>query len=267
MVPGRRRSRVRRYVTELTYPGLVFVATVAMWEGASRLGVVTPYLLPAPSAILARLIELRAILWSHTVVTALEILLGFVLAIAVGVVLAIAVVYLRPFERAVYPWIVATQAVPKVALAPLLIVWLGFGLLPKVVIAVLIAFFPILIDTVIGLRSVEEQSIFLLQSMGAGRWKTFWYLRLPNALPNIFGGMKVGVILATVGAIVAEFIGANEGLGYLLIFANGILDTRLLFAALTLIAALAVLLYAATNALEKVCIRWHVSVRSGAVTM
>jgi NitT/TauT family transport system permease protein len=135
------------------------------------------------------------------------------------------------------------------------------GLAPKIIIGFLIAFFPILIDTVIGLRSVETESIFLLQSMGADRWKTFRYVRLPNALPNLFGGMKVAITLAVVGAIVGEFIGANEGLGYVLLFANGILDTQLLFAALVAISLLALVFYAVINLLERIFIRWHVSVR------
>ena len=253
---------LRQRLLGLGFPASSLAAGIAVWEAVTRSGLVPPYLLPAPSSIVAQLIEARGPLLGHTVVTALEILLGFLLALIIGILLAMAVVYVRPFERAIYPWIVATQAIPIVAIGPLFIVWLGFGLLPKVIIAFLIAFFPILIDTVIGLRSVEQESIFLLRSMGAGRWKIFRYLRMPNALPNLFGAMKVAITLATVGAIVGEFIGANQGLGYVLLFANGILDTRLLFAALTAISALALAFYVLVVALERLCIRWHVSIRS-----
>jgi NitT/TauT family transport system permease protein len=249
-------------------PQLAFLLIgIAIWEAVTRGGLVAPYLLPAPSAVLARLVSARSLFLGHAAVTALEIVLGFLLALVVGVGLAIAVVYVRPFEAAVYPWIIATQTIPKVALAPLFIVWLGFGLLPKVIIAFLIAFFPILVDTVVGFKSVEAESIFLLRSMGAGEWKIFRYLRLPSALPNLFGGMKVAIILATVGAIVGEFVGANEGLGYALLVANGTLDTTLLFGALALISALALLCYGIVCLIESACIRWHVSRRSEWTTL
>jgi NitT/TauT family transport system permease protein len=251
------RERVHRSI-----PLLTFVVGVAAWEGLVRFGVVAPYLLPPPSAVAARLIEAREMLFGHTVVTAIEIVLGFLLAVVVGVALAIAVVYVRAFEAAIYPWVIATQTVPKVALAPLFIVWLGFGLLPKVVIAFLIAFFPILVDTVIGLKSVESESVYLLRSMGAGPWKVFRYVRLPTALPNLFGGMKVAIMLATVGAIVGEFVGSNDGLGYTLLVANGTLDTSLMFSALVLISSLAWVFYMVVSLLEGAAIRWHVSKRT-----
>lgn len=259
-------STLRRSLIDVAYPMATFVVVIAIWEIASRAGLVASYLLPAPSEIVVKLAEARSSLLAHTLVTAVEIVVSFVAALVVGVVLAIGVVYIRPLERAVYPWIIATQVIPKVAIAPLFIVWFGFGLAPKVIIGFLIAFFPILIDTVIGLRSVESESIFLLQSMGAGRWQSFLRLRLPNAAPNIFAGMKVSITLATVGAIVAEFVGANEGLGYVLLFANGIIDTKLLFAALTLISILALVLYLIVSALEHIIIRWHVSTRSQLVS-
>lgn len=255
-------STLRRSLVDLAYPTAIFVVVIAIWESASRANLVASYLLPAPSEIVVRLVEARSSLLAHTLVTAVEIVLSFLAALVVGVVLAIGVVYVRPLERAVYPWIIATQVIPKVAIAPLFIVWFGFGLAPKVIIGFLIAFFPILIDTVIGLRSVEAESVFLLQSMGAGRWQSFLRLRLPNAAPNIFAGMKVAITLATVGAIVAEFVGANEGLGYVLLFANGIIDTKLLFAALTMISLLALVLYLIVSVLEHIIIRWHVSTRS-----
>lgn len=247
---------------EAGIPLLTFVAGVVAWEAVVRLGLVAPYLLPPPSAVGARLVEARQMLFGHMVVTAIEIILGFLLAVVVGVALAIAVVYLRAFEAAVYPWVIATQTIPKVALAPLFIVWLGFGLLPKVVIGFLIAFFPILVDTVIGLKSVETESVYLLRSMGAGPWKIFRYLRMPTAMPNLFGGMKVAIMLATVGAIVGEFVGANEGLGYTLLVANGALDTTLLFSTLVLISFLAWVFYVFVSLLESAAIRWHVSKRN-----
>jgi NitT/TauT family transport system permease protein len=199
-------------------------------------------------------------------ITTGEIVLGFAAAAILGVLLAMLVVYVKPFETAFYPWIVATQAVPKVAMGPLFIYWLGFGLVPKIVIAFLIAFFPVFIDVLVGLRSVDPDAVKLMRSMGASGWQSFRYLRLPQALPSVFAGLKVGITFASVGAVVGEFIGADEGLGYLLLYANASLDTPLLFVALLLVSIVSLLLYAALTAVERVCIRWHVSVRTSSNT-
>jgi NitT/TauT family transport system permease protein len=252
---------MRDRLMRLTWPGLTLFVFLLAWEAATRGGLIAPYMLPAPSTIAMRLAASWTILVPHIWVTTIEIVLGFLLAVVVGVALAIATAYLPVFERSVYPWIVASQAVPKVAIGPLFVLWMGFGLLPKVVIAFLIAFFPVMIDTVVGLRSIEPDSVLLLRSMGARRWKTFFYLNLPSALPNIFGGMKVAITLATIGAIVGEFIGANEGLGYVLIVATGNLDAPLVFAVLVLISALAVIFYAVVELIEEFFIWWHVSKR------
>lgn len=255
------KEQLQATLSSLAYPTVVLVIVLAVWEGASEAGWIAPYILPAPSAIVAKVWALRVLLLQHTWATTVEILLGFLLALVSGVVLAVAVVYVRPFERAFYPWIVATQAIPKVALGPLFIVWFGFGLLPKIVIAALIAFFPIMIGTIVGLKSIERDSLFLLQSMGSSSLQTFWHARLPNGLPQIFAGMKVAIVLASVGAIVGEFVGANEGLGYVLLTANGTVDTQLLFAALLIISVLSTALYWVVHWAERICIRWHVSVR------
>ena len=202
----------------------------------------------------------------HMVVTAGEIIGGFILAVIVGILLAAAIVFVRFIERAIYPWLVVVQVVPKVALGPLLLIWLGFGFFPKVLISFLLAFFPIMIDTMVGMKSVERDAIFLLKSMGAGDWTIFWRLRLPHALPHIFGSLKVAITLATVGAIVGEFIGADKGLGYVLIFANGSMDTTLMFTALTWISVLSLVFYALVAWTEKVALRWHVSQRGEGAT-
>jgi NitT/TauT family transport system permease protein len=243
------RAMLRRRLDDLVYPGVVLAIVLVVWEASGRYGYVAGYILPTPTAIAAKLGRSWDLLVHHTWVT------------TVGIVLAMGVVYVRLFERAFYPWIVATQAIPKVALGPLIVVWFGFGLLPKVVIGCLIAFFPIMIGTIAGLKSIERESLYLLRSMGAGPLKTFWYAQLPNGLPHIFSGMKVAIVLASVGAIVGEFVGANDGLGYVLLTANGMLDTELLFSALVIISVLATVLYWAVHLAERVFIRWHVSVR------
>ena len=261
--PGSRDVREAGGYSEIrsALPFISFVAVVVAWESASRLGLVASYILPAPSTVAVKIQSMWAILAYHTWVTAVEIMAGFLMAVVAGVGLGLVMVYVKWFELVVYPWVIVSQVVPKVAIAPLFIIWLGFGELPKIVIAFLIAFFPILVDTLIGLKSVEQEPVFLLRSMGAGRLRTFWYLRLPTALPNVFAGLRVGMTLATVGAIIGEFVGANEGLGYLLLFANGIIDTPLLFAALVILSGLALVFYWAVVVVERLFIPWHVSVR------
>lgn len=243
---------------------LSFVVALVVWEWVARAGWVAEYIVPAPSVIVAQIVEKRRLLLFHTYVTAVEIVLGFLLAVVGGVGIAMVMVYVRMVERVVYPWIVVSQVIPKVAVGPLLLMWLGFGLFPKVVIAFLVAFFPVLVGAMVGFRSVEQEPVFLLRSMGADRWRMFWHVQVPTALPNIFAGMKVAITLAVVGAIVGEFIGANAGLGYLLLFANGVIDTKLLFAALVMISLLATAAYWLVAVLERILIPWHISVRRDA---
>ncbi|GAA4337371.1 ABC transporter permease [Pigmentiphaga soli] len=244
---------------------LMFLATAALfiaaWETSSRMGWLPPYLVPSPSKIAEKFAATFGTMAGHAWLTAAEIAAGFLLATAGAVVLAALIVFFKPVERAVYPWLVILQVIPKVALGPLLIIWLGFSFFPKVLMAFLLAFFPIMIDTIIGLRSIETNSIYLLRSMGAGRLGIFRYLQLPNALPHLFGSLKVAITLAVVGALVGEFIGANEGLGYVLVSANGSLDTELLFVSLVWISAQAMVFYGLVVAAEKVCVSWHVSHR------
>ena len=261
VIRGPAQTRWIGRILGLRDAAIVFVVVCAVWEIGARAGLYPPYVLPAPSAIAERLASTADQLWGHMLVTAVEIAGGFVLALIVGILLAAAIVFVPWVERAIYPWLVVVQVIPKVALGPLLIIWLGFGYLPKVLISFLLAFFPIMIDTIIGMRSVERDAVFLLRSMGASEARIFFNLRLPNALPHIFGSLKVAITLATVGAIVGEFIGADNGLGYVLIFANGSMDTTLMFAALVWISVLALGFYALVSLAEKFFLSWHVSQR------
>lgn len=251
-----------RLLVDIGYPSLLFIVTIAVWEFGARAGWFPPYVLPAPSMIVARIGDTADLMLHHAVVTSAEIILGFVLAVIIGVALAAMIVFVRTIDKAFYPWLVVVQVIPKVALGPLLVVWLGFGFLPKVLLAFLLSFFPVMISAMVGLRSIDNDSMFLLRSMGANPIKIFRHLQLPSALPGIFGSMKVAITLATVGAIVGEFIGANEGLGYVLVTANGVLDTTLIFVALTWISVLALLFYGAIAVLENASVHWHVSHRS-----
>jgi NitT/TauT family transport system permease protein len=237
-------------------------AVVVVWEFGVRLGHVPAYLLPPPSAIFQSLVSDWKVIYLNITPTLIAIVGGFALSVVIGIPLATLIVFSRFAERLLYPPMIASQAIPKVAVAPLFVVWMGFGVLPKVWIAFLIAFFPVVIDTVVGLRSVQPEMLQLGRSMGGGTLKVFLKLRLPNALPNIFAGLKVAIALAVVGAITGEFVGSQSGLGYLLTSASGQMDTSLVFAVLVTISVIAMLLFMIIEAVEKLVIPWHSSMRS-----
>jgi NitT/TauT family transport system permease protein len=256
--PRRLWDQLDRYGVPL---GLA-AAVVVVWEFGVRLAHVPAYLLPPPSAIFQSLVSDWKVIYLNITPTLIAIVGGFALSVVIGIPLATLIVFSRFAERMLYPPMIASQAIPKVAIAPLFVVWMGFGVLPKVWIAFLIAFFPVVIDTVVGLRSVQPEMLQLGRSMGGGTLKVFLKLRLPNALPNIFAGLKVAIALAVVGAITGEFVGSQSGLGYLLTSASGQMDTALVFAVLVTISAIAMLLFMIIEAVEKLVIPWHSSMRS-----
>src|SRR3974390_1643833 len=191
----------------------VFVAIFAGWEIAVRALGIPDFILPSPSAIVIKIVVSWQLLIWNAFVTLQEILLGFGLSVVIAIPLAIAVVYSGVFERVAFPFMVSLQTIPKVALAPILVMWLGYGILPKIMVAFLISFFPIVIGAVVGMRSTEKEMIYLVQSMGASELTTFLKIRLPRALPSIFGGLKVGMGQAVVGATVGEVLAAGSRLG------------------------------------------------------
>lgn len=255
----------REALDRLGYPIGLTVLVLGGWEMAVRLDNVPRYLLPPPSIIAVTFVADWRMIYLNIEPTLVSILGGFALSVVIGVPLAILIVFSRVAERLLYPPMVASQAIPKVAVAPLFIVWMGYGITPKVWIAFLIAFFPIVIDTVIGLRSVPPEMLQLGRSMGGGTFRVFLKLRLPNALPNLFAGMKVAIALAVVGAITGEFVGSQAGLGYLLTSASGQMDTALVFAVLVMISVIAIVLFAIIEGLERLAIPWHASMRSRTV--
>ncbi|MFB6462880.1 ABC transporter permease [Bradyrhizobium tunisiense] len=222
---------------------------------------VPPYLLPLPGDVIQRMREDFWFLLHHSWITICITLGGFLLSIAFGVPLAIALVASRVLERAVMPWLILSQTFPKVALAPLIVVWFGLGLGPKFVITFLVAFFPILISTIVGLRSIEREMIELASSVRASTLQMFFHFRLPMALPNIFAGMKVSIAFSVVGAVIAEWVGTNSGLGYLLLQANANLDTSLLFSVLVMLLIVGVVLYYVVEFIEQLVIPWHSTIR------
>ncbi|WP_127144006.1 ABC transporter permease [Pelagibacterium montanilacus] len=246
---------------DAAYPFATFVLFVIAWYGAAVFFDIPPYLLPRPEAVIERLVGDFGYLMRHTWVTTYETLGGFFLSIVVGVPLAFLIVSSRVLDKAIMPWLILSQTFPKVALAPLIVVWFGLGITPKILITFLVAFFPIVISTVVGLRSMEREMLELATSMRASRFQLFWKFRFPLALPSLFSGLKVSVAFAVVGAVIAEWVGATEGLGYLLLVANANLDTTLLFAVLAILTVIGVVLYYGVEIIETRAIPWHATVR------
>ena len=226
---------------------------------------VPAYLIPSPGAVAQTLVAEWPLLLEHTLVTTQETIIGFLLAAVIGVGTAVLLVYSPTAEKSLYPLILFAQVIPKIAIAPILVVWFGFGLTPKIILAVLIAFFPVVVSAVAGLRSVDPELLELSATMGASRWKTFRKIRFPAALPHLMSGLKVAVTLAVVGAVVGEFVGADRGLGFVLLLASGNLDAPLLFADLILMSAIGVVLFVAVEVAEGLLIPWHASRRENLV--
>jgi NitT/TauT family transport system permease protein len=243
-------------------PCLSLFLSLAMWEAAVRYFAVPVYLLPAPSVIARKLVVSYPLFLEATMHSVVAIIVGFGVAVLVGIPAATLMIYSEWFRRSVYPILLTAQVLPKVALAPLFIVWFGFGLLPKVLMTFLISFFPIVIDSLTGLNSVRPESLMLIRSMGGTRWQSFWKVRLPGALPSIFGGFKVAITFAVVGTIVAEFVGSDNGLGYILVLARGNLDTVTVFAAILWLIVIGFLFYFAVEMAEWFCIRGRAAGRS-----
>src|SRR5262245_33836346 len=238
--------------------GLIFVA----WWVVTAAGWVQPYLVPTPKAVWDRVMQDWSSLMYHSYVTLYETVVGFLIASVLGLATAVAIAYSRTMEKTLYPIVLFAQVSPKIAIAPLIVVWFGNDLAPKIILAVLIAFFPVVVSGVAGLRSTDPELLELSATMGANRWQTFRKIRFPNALPHLMAGEKVAVTLAVVGAVVGEFVGASEGLGYQLMIANGNLDAPLLFAALILMSLIGILLFVVVEVLEALLIPWHASRRS-----
>jgi NitT/TauT family transport system permease protein len=264
---GRRRpnGELNERIRSVLYPFGSLVLILVIWEAATRLLHVPVFLLPPPTVIAESMYLNAGVLMQESIATTWEIALGFGLSIVIGVPLALAIFLWPPFARTLYPLLVSSQAVPKVAIAPLFIVWFGLGLMPKVLIAFLIAFFPVVINTAMGLAAIEPEKIYLARSMGLGAFATFFKIRLPNALPSIFAGLKISITLAVVGAVVGEFVGGQGGLGYLLLIANGSMDTALLFGGLVALTLLGIIFFALVAVVEHLVLPPHVIAAATAV--
>ena len=257
----KRESPVRAWFARV-WPAIALAAVLlAAWEAIVVVFQVSEFVIAKPSAIVARMFTAAPLLLDATWVTTQEILYGFLLSIVLGVALALVVVRFHWVDRALYPLIVLFQVVPKVALAPIFILWFGYGLTPKLWLIVVIAFFPITLNMIVGLKGFDPDLHALTSSIGASRNQFLWRVQFPTSLPYLFAGLRIAITLCVIGAVVAEFSGASSGLGYLIQFASTQLDTPLMFAALTAISLLGLVLYYAIQWIELLAARFYPHVR------
>ncbi len=228
------------------------------WDALVRWQDYPPYVLPRPALVWQKFLVVLAdgALLRHTAITLGEVLAGLALGLSAAVVLGYAIAKSELLDQLLSPYLVALQAVPIVAIAPLLIIWVGFGAWSKILVCALTVFFPMLINTVVGLRSVEPDLVALLRSLRASRWQMFTLLEAPSALPVLLAGLKVSVTLAVIGAVVGEFVGADRGLGFLVNLGRNLLDTPLMFVALLALVSLTLLLYGIVSLLERWLLHW-----------
>ena len=238
---------------------LVFAALFLLWEFAVHLFGIKEYLLPPPSKVWTEFLKRYTIVMPSAWVTLQEIVAGYLLAIVVSIPLALAVAYSRFMEQAVYPVIVFLQIIPKIAIAPLFIIWFGFGFTPKLLLVFLLSFFPIVVSSLAGFKSADRDVMDFARTTGASSCRLFFKIRLPQALPQIFTGLKVGAALAATAAVVAEFVASDKGLGYLLLQYNGNIDTPMVFATIVLLSLLGLAVYYVVEIIERLAIPWHVS--------
>ncbi len=251
-----------RWLARAVAPVTVLVALVAAWEVAVRVLDVAPYLVPAPSRVAGAFWRTRPLLPRHLWATGEVAVIGLVVGSAVGAAVGVVVAAIAPVRRAVLPLLVGSQSIPAAVLAPLFVVWFGFGTFPRVLVVVLVAFFPVAVATASGIASVDADTVELVRSMGASRWRLARTVLVPGALPSVFSGVRIAAAYATFGAVVGEWIGASAGLGVYLIRSQRAFRTDQVFVAMFLIAGFSVALYAGVGALARLAMPWQRGVRS-----
>jgi len=252
---------VRSSWKNILEPVLFFVVLLALWEILVEVIKIPAFILPPPRDLWAAFIKKLPVLGNHSLITFIEAFGGFALSLILGVGFAVAVVYSRHLQNTIYPLIVILYAMPKSAFAPLMVIWVGYGLMSKIAIAFLVAFFPIVVNTVVGLKEVEPELLELARINRASAFDVFKKIRLPNSLPYLFAGIKVAIVLSVTGAIVAEFVAANEGLGYLVLQANYSLDTAFALVILLILAVLSLGLFWLAELIQRRLAPWSAAVR------
>ncbi len=252
----RRRIGLPQRLRAVGAPLLLMALIIAFWQFLVWVLEIKAYVLPAPSAIAAEIFVERAVIFPQLRVTLFEIFAGYGLAVAVGFVLSVLIVYWPAFRRGVLPLIVASQTIPVIAIAPILVIWFGYNALPRIIITALVAFFPLTVNFVTGMQSVSTEFINFFRSLNASEAQIFRKLRFPAALPNIFAGLKVASTLAVIGATIGEWVGASAGLGYLMSQDSAQLNTTRVFASLVVLGIVGMLFFAAVGLIERLCMPW-----------
>ena len=250
-------NSLRGRALELVWPVAISLALLAAWEAAVRGLGVRSIILPAPSEIVETMVDRRDLLLAHLWPSLYLTVLGFALSVVGGILVAVLVTYSPLLRRGFYPIIVVSQVIPKISIAPLFIVWFGTGSMSSLLLAFLIAFFPMTINSALGFRSIDEDIHLMARSFMGSQWQIFWKIRMPNAVPYIFGGMKISITLAIIGVIVSEFVASQEGIGYLIKLAGGLLDTTLMMAAITVLSIAGLALYGLIALLERRSVYWQ----------
>ncbi len=243
----------------------LLVALLVLWQLYAQLEVRDAQLLPTPLEVWSALVAQRELLWHHTLVTLWETVVGFAAALAAGVICAVAVDFSPVLRRALYPLLVTSQTIPIITLAPLLVLWFGIYLTPKVIVILLVCFFPITVALADGLRGADPELVRLFRAFGAGRWRIFWSVRLPGALPQLFSGVRIAITYSVIGAIFAEYVAASEGLGFYMVLQQHAFNTAGVMAAITVTAALSIALFLLTALIERLALPWYyLAARRGA---
>jgi NitT/TauT family transport system permease protein len=250
-------KRGMRVVGWSLLPPLTFLLIVGGWWAAVRAFKIPAYLLPGPGEIFSRLVVDYPMLWTHSKITLTEIVLGFALTVVTAIPLGLVIALSLLAKQVLYPPIMLLQLVPKIAVAPLFLVWLGFGMESKVLLTMLMTFFPLLIASISGFQILDTRLLYLTRSMGASTWQTFRYLRFPAALPVIFSGLKTSATIAATAAIVAEFVGSNQGLGYVLLRGTSTMDIELTFAVLVVLTLIGIVINYAVEFAEWAMTPWQ----------
>lgn len=253
---ARPRGRAGAIAARVLLPALTIVVLVGLWWLATIVFDWPAYLVPTPGDVWTETVDQRSLLASEFRTTLVESLLGFGLAIAIAVPFAVLIAYSRVLELTIYPALVALNAIPKIAVAPLLVIWMGFGIGPKITMVVLICFFPIVISTATGLKSTPAELVELARSLSASGLQEFVKFRFPAALPYIFVGLKVAIALAVIGAVVGEFVGATKGLGYVIVASGQNANTTLAFAAIALLSVMSIVLFYAIVLVQRLVVPW-----------
>ena len=251
------RNNIGKYAATIGWPVLVTTLILLAWEISVRMLGIRSIILPPPSAVLEIMAQRHDLLLTHLWPSLYLTVLGFLLSVIGGIFVAVLITYSAIVRKGFYPVIVVSQVIPKISIAPLFIVWFGTGTMSSLLLAFLVAFFPMTINAAMGFESIDEEIHRMARTFMGTRWQIFWKIRMPNALPYIFGGMKISITLAIIGVIVSEFVASQEGIGYLIKLAGGLLDTPLMLAAIVALSISGLVLYGIIVAAESWAVYWQ----------